>query len=187
MRTPSSSKGFSLLELMVVLALLGFLISMVTPRLSRRSPSSEWKTITDQLNNLVQFARQESIVEQIPFRLVFSQGKNKTADYVLVEKLDTTKEVQKQVFSPVHSTYTPTRYEFAESVKLRAIFSGKRELLLESGKAPCYIVPEGLVQEIFVQLVRTENRKEECVTLKMLPFEGQFDLIEKLLKPGQEG
>lgn len=184
--TPSR-KGFTLIELMVVLALIGLLISMVAPRFTRRSPSSDWKVIVDELNNLAQFARQESIAEQVPFRLNFSKGKNHAPDVVVVEHMTTTDEGGKREFSLVTSPYMKTRYEFAENVRLKAIYLGKQELLQETGQAGCYLVPEGLIQDVFIQLVRQEDGKEEAVTLKMLSFDGRFELIEKLVRPGQEG
>lgn len=183
----TSSKGFTLIEMMVVLALIGLLISMVAPRLSRRSPSSEWRTIAEEFNNFVQFARQESIAEQVLFRLNLSRGKNKTPDVVLIEHLVKTDDAGKQEFAQMSSPYMKTRYEFADNVHIRAVYLGKQEIFIENGQAFCYVAPEGLVQDVYIQLTRTEEGKEEVVTLKMLSFDGYFELIEKLVRPGQEG
>lgn len=183
----SSTKGFTLIEMMVVLALIGLLISMVAPRFSRRSPSSDWKAIVDELNNFSQFARQESIAEQVVFRLNFSRGKNKAPDFVVIEHWVGIDKKGNQEFSQVSSPYMKTRYEFAENVHIKALYLGKQELFIENGQAFCFVVPEGLIQDIYVQLVRVEDGKDEFATLKMLPFDGYFELIEKLVRPGQEG
>lgn len=184
----ASSKGFSLIEMMVVLMLIGLLIGMVAPRFSRRSASSEWKNIVDAMNNAVQFARQESIAEQAVFRLVFSRAKkNKGPDAVVIEHVVNTDGVGKKEFAQASSPYMKTRYEFAENVHIKAIYLTKQDMFLEDGLAFCYIVPEGLVQPVYIQLMRGEDGKEEGVTLKMLPFDGNFELIEKLVRPGQEG
>lgn len=181
-----SFPGFSLVEIMVVLMLLGLLLSMVIPRLSRRSPSSEWKTVLSEFNNLAQFARQESIAEQTVFRLNFARGKTPAPDTVTVERLSTIGTDGKQEFIQASSPYLPTKYELAESIHFQAIFHGKKDMLQEGHQAFCYIIPDGLVQDVFVQLMRTENLKEEPSTLKMLPFDGYFELVEKLVRPGQE-
>lgn len=182
----SSSPGFSLIEIMVVVALLGLLLAMVMPRLSRRAPSSEWKTVLSEFNNLAQFARQESIAEQAVFRLNFSRGKNPAPDTVTVERLSKIGPDGKQEFTQASSPYLPTKYELAETIRFRAVFHGKQDQLQEGGQAFCYLIPDGLVQDTYVQLMRIENLKEEAVTLKMLPFDGYFELAEKIIRPGQE-
>jgi prepilin-type N-terminal cleavage/methylation domain-containing protein len=185
--TPAS-KGFSLMELMVVLVLIGFLITMVAPRLSRRSQSSEWKNILSDLNSLAQLSKQESMAEQVVFRLNFIRGKNNEPDSAVVERQGRLDEKSgKLEFVKVHSTYLTTLYTFAANVRLRAIYLGKQEILNESGQAACYFVPDGLAQNVYVQLARTEDKKEEMATLKMIPFAGQFELEEKLIRPDQEG
>ncbi len=173
--------------MMVVLALIGLLISMVAPRFSRRSPSSDWKVIISELNNFTQFARQESVAEQVVFRLNFLRGKNKAPDCVVIEHWVGVDKKGNQEFAQVSSPYMKTRYEFAENVRVKAVYLGKQELYIENGQAFCFVVPEGLVQDVYIQLVRTEEGKEDFVTLKMRSFEGAFELIERLVRPGQEG
>lgn len=186
MNQKQSSPGFSLIEIMVVVALVGLLISMILPRLSRRSPSSEWKTVLSELNNLALLARQESIAEQTIFRLNFSRGKAPDPDTITIERLSKINPDGKQEFIQASSPYLATKYELSETIRFRAIFQGKQDLLQENSQAFCYVIPDGLLQDIYVQLIRTENLKEEPVTLKMLPFEGYFELVEKLIRPGQE-
>lgn len=171
---------------MVVLALIGFLIAMVTPRLTRRSLSSEWKNITADLNNLALFVRQESVAEQRPFRLHFVRGKNNGVDAVIAERFDRVDQKGNRFFEKVVSPYFRADYEFPRDVKIRAIFLGKQELFRESSDACCYVVPDGLVQHVFVQLYRIDSKQEDAVTLKMLPVECQFELVEKQVRPGQE-
>ena len=186
MQQRSSSPGFSLIEIMVVIALLGLLLSMVMPRLSRRAPASEWKAIHSEFNNLAQVARQESIAEQTVFRLNFSRGKAPAPDTVTVERLSKMSPDGKQEFTQASSPYLPTKYELPEGIHFRAVYQGKQDTLQERGQAFCYVIPDGLVQDVYVQLTRMESSKEEPVTLKMLPFDGYFELIEKHIRPGQE-
>ena len=186
MRAPSP-QGFTLIEMMVVLSLIALLIGMVVPRMSRRSPSQAWPNILDQLNQLAQLARQESVAEQKIFRISFTRGKNNTPAIVVVEhQVGMNQKTAAIEFAQFSSPYLPTQYDFAQSISIKAIYQGKKEIYQENGQAFCYCVPDGLTQDIYVQLVRNEDDKEEGVTLKMDPFDGQFVLIEKLVRPGQE-
>lgn len=182
----SLKQAFTMIEMLVVLALMGILFSMMAPRFSRRSSSSDWSAILCELNNLVQFARQESIADQVTFRLVFYKGKQGAPDGVFVERMVRLADDGKKIFEQATSPYLKVTYEFAENVHLRKCYLGKEELLRESGQAFCYIMPEGLVQDLFVHVSRAEDDKDETVTLKMQPFYGRFELIEKAVRPGQE-
>lgn len=182
-----SSRGFSLIEMMAVLMLIGLAIGMVASRLSRRPHASEWTHILDELNNLAQFARQESIAEQVVFRLSFTRGKNKTPDAVVVEhQIKTNQKTGMAEFAHAPSPYLKTQYSFTENIQIRAMYLGKKEIFQENNQAFCYVVPDGLIQDVYIQVVRVEDNKEEPVTLKMLSFDGQFKLIEKFIRPGQE-
>jgi len=184
----SSNRGFTLVEMMAVLALIGILIGMAVPRFSRRSPSSEWRNILEELNNLAQFARQESIAEQVVFRISFRHGKNDAPDTVSVEReFKKNPKTGMMEFAQASSLYLKAHYTFADTVRIRAIYRGKQELFREAGQAFCYVVPEGLVQDVYVQLLRKEGKQDDVATCKMLPFDGKFVLLEKLIKPGQEG
>ena len=52
-------KAFTLIEIMVVIALLGFMAAIVLPRMTRKPPSAEWKNILDDINNVVLFKLHE--------------------------------------------------------------------------------------------------------------------------------
>jgi prepilin-type N-terminal cleavage/methylation domain-containing protein len=183
-----SSWGFTLIEMMIVLMLIGLLLGLAVPRLSRRSPSVQWPNILDTFNALAQFARQESVAHQQLFRLKFARGKNGAPDVVTVERclqdLDKEGGIDPQ---PATAAYLNTTYTFPDNIRIKGLFIGKRDQLAQDGVAFCYVVPDGLSQEVYVQLGRTEDAGEQFATFKMLSFAGQFELIEKLVRAGQEG
>jgi prepilin-type N-terminal cleavage/methylation domain-containing protein len=186
MRMPSS-RGFSLIEMMAILMIIGLAIAIVAPRLSRRPRASEWTHILDELNNLAQFARQESIAEQVVFRLSFTRGKNKNPDIVVVEhQVKNNEKIGMAEFAHASSPYLKTQYSFRDNIRIRGVYLGKKEIFQENSQAFCYVVPDGLIQDVYIQVVRFEHNKEELVTFKMLSFDGQFELIEKPIRPGQE-
>ncbi len=184
MLTGYKSSAFTLLEMMVVIALVAVIAAFTVPRLFRRAPAVEWKNITDDLNNLVLFARHNALEYRKPYRLVFRQ--NQQQDTVTVEaSMDVPEKPGHIKYEPVAPDYMATTYKFADAVKLHAVYRGKIEMLADQhGVAYCAITADGLVQDVVVQLVRTLDGVESSGTLTMNPFFGTFDFVEGLVRPG---
>jgi len=174
-----------MIELLVVLLLIGVASSLFLPRLFRRNPAASWTTILDEMNNLVFFARQEAIVNNRVYRVVFQSDPNPAGlDSIKVEEeTDDPNKPSRKIFQPTFSYYMPTTYSFASVVKFKAIYQGKTNVLHDQNHAFCYIIPTGLVQDTWVQIVRKEGAAEIGSTYRMNPFLGRFELIENLVKP----
>jgi prepilin-type N-terminal cleavage/methylation domain-containing protein len=175
--------AFTMIELLVVLLLIGVASSVFLPRLFKRSPAASWTTILDELNNLVFFARQEAISNKNTYRLVFQSNPNGPDSVMVEEESDDPEKPGKKTYVPTSSFYMTTRYLFAPSVKFKAIYQGKRNVLVDGPTAVCHIIPDGLVQDVWVQMVRKEENTEVGSTYRMNPFMGKFELIEDLVKP----
>ncbi len=181
------SKGFSLIEILVVLFLIGIIGTIGLPRFMQQSPKAEWPTILDDINNLVIFARQEAISNQAIYRLVFKK-QNKGRDLVLVQRegRDPEKPLQK-VYNQVTSGYIQTRYELPEQIKFKALYHGKDEEFEENkGQGYCYVIPDGLVQDVMIHLTKKKekkDKKEQEATLRMAPFFGKFEFSDGLIRP----
>lgn len=183
----SRSSGFTLLEMLVVITLIGFLATMVLPRLIRRPPSVEWPHILNDLNNLVFFARQEAISNYNVYRLRFkSLGKGLDFVVVEIEKKHPEKADQK-IYERVFSPYFSTRYELSEHVSINAVYLGKEDLMsVHNGEGYCYVISDGLVQDVYVHLTRRYKGEESRATFKMMPFLGEFEYLEGHKRPGKE-
>lgn len=177
-------QAFTMIEMMVVIFLIGVLAIITIPRLAYKNPQSEWNTILYDLNNLVLFARQEAIANQRTYRLNFKVNGNKP-DMVRVERKDQDPENPvKQIFTLVTSYYLKTEYQFHTSVKIKAFYLGKKNVLdTTDGETCCYIIHDGLVQDIILHLVRTEKGVESKASLRMLPFYGKFELFDDFIRP----
>lgn len=177
-------RAFTMIEMMVVIFLIGVVATFVIPRLTYKSPNSEWSTILYDLNNLALFARQEAIANQSVYRLNFKSNSN-SPDIMSIEKEENDPEKSgKKNYKQVQSDYLKLPYQFHPSVKIKAFYHGKKEEISEnSGNSCCYIVHDGLVQDVIIHLARTEKGVESRVSFKMLPFYGKFEQFDDFIKP----
>lgn len=143
------------------------------PRLVRRSPAVEWPALQQELNNLLYFARQEAITTQKVHRLTFNKKKRSVS--VEVRDGDVENKPGVPQYSPVHSTYFASEYEWPEQVHCEWVKLNKKDLFDEfKGMAWCYVVPNGLVQDISVKLVRNEHGATSHMVFTAAPFLGSF-------------
>jgi type II secretory pathway pseudopilin PulG len=176
--------AFTLFETMVVITLIMVITAFTAPRLFRRAPAVEWKNITDDLNNLVLFARHNAIEERRPLRIVFRSLANERDTVTVEEPIDDPDRPGRVKYQPIASYYMTTTYRLADSVKLKAVYYGKREILADQhGVAYGVVTPDGLVQDIVVHMTRILNGVESGGTFKMNPFFGTFEFYDGLLRP----
>ena len=175
--------AFTLIEFLLVLGIIGVLLRFA-PRLIRRSPNIEWSHVLDEMNNLIRFTRQEAISRQSVYRLVFNASrKNEHSIYVEREEDDPEKPGMKH-FVPVFSDYFNPTYSLPEMLKIDAVYLGKREQLAEQKQqAYCYVIHNGLVQDVIVHMRRFENNQESWASFTVEPFLGVFSYHDGRVKP----
>jgi Tfp pilus assembly protein FimT len=169
---------------MVVVVIIGIIATIALPRLRNKTPGSDLTTVLDEFNNLVYYARQEAISNQKSYRLHFHTSKTgQDTVQVEVEGNDMEKP-EKKIWSPVRSAYFNPLYKLPETVTMQGVYLGKVEQLEENQQhAYCYIIAEGLVQEIMIHILKTVEKKQTQVTFQVSPFLGKFELIQGFVKP----
>lgn len=170
--------AFTLVEIIVVIALIGVVTTMIAPRLMRQPVATEWPVILDNLNNLISFARQEAIANQVIHRVTF-HAHQQGSDFVTVEaEAPDPEKPGRKVYNEVSSFYCPSRYDFADVIRISAVSVGRQNLIDSKGMASCYVIPDGLVQEIMLKLTRKINNADVDVRFIMNPFWGRFEIDE---------
>ncbi|WP_309146484.1 GspH/FimT family pseudopilin [Aquipseudomonas alcaligenes] len=61
-----STKGFSLIELMITISLLGIALAIATPNLTRMVRNQQVEAQAQTINSLMQFARAEAVIRRTP-------------------------------------------------------------------------------------------------------------------------
>ena len=172
-------QAFTLIEIMVVIAILGFMAAMVLPKMFRKPPSAEWKNILDDINNVVLFARQEAIANQKTFRVKFKMPR----EIVVEDEKDDIEKPGQMFYGQTTSFYFTTLITLSEFVTINGLYMGKQETMGDNkGEGYCYVISNGLVQDVIVHLMRDYEGVVSKMSLKMKPFVGQFEMLEGHVK-----
>jgi len=184
LRLVNRSKAFALIEIMVVMVVIASMATITGSMLFRRKPETEWKNVMSEFNNFVHFARQESIATQKVYRLLFQANKTEP-DFIIIQKEETDPEnPEKKLYNQVESDYFDARYNLPDAIKMEAFYLSNIEQFADNkGKAYCYVVPNGLVQDVMIYLIRNIDEKESKATFKMAPFFGNFEFYEGFFRP----
>ncbi|MCF7799910.1 type II secretion system GspH family protein [Candidatus Babeliales bacterium] len=177
------NKAFTFLEMMVVMVIIGSMITIIGYMLVVRKPEADLKTVLSEFNALASIARQEAIATQKVHRLYFQPNKNEP-DFVAIQVEEKDPEnPEKLIYKQIEPLYSKSKYDLPEDIKMDAFYIGKVEQFSENkNKAYCYIIPNGLVQDVKIYLIKKNEGREEKVTFKMEPFLGNFDMHEGFIK-----
>ncbi len=131
--TPGSKKGFSLLELIVVLILVGLAAGVVMPSFSRGLRGLEMETAGRDLMTRMRHARSQAIAKQKVFRIILQKDEEETVPdyYVFADEFE--QQIRKFVLPEGVSVETeeqefPVRINFyANGRSSGGLFTLKRE------------------------------------------------------------
>jgi len=172
-RIHTKGTGFTLIEIMIVLAIIGMALSVVIPRLSRGDNKLFDELITS-LQAMVQLGYTSALTTGQIHRVFFDVEHNR----VRLEK--STGKVNAQGnfdFEPLKISYVKTEIQLDERFEIRHfVIQGKDEIAHAAGITTnemwFFIMPEGLAQEVTLTIYDTLQGKEK--TLVMNPFTAQL-------------
>ena len=151
------SKGFTLLELVIVIAFIGITVGFVAPRLFTELTTSGLERAARDLTTLIQYARSEAITQHKAYYVRFDFDGNLVGIYPKPEKSGETPELLKKVKLP-------------EGVLLKGVKSPYQPKK-EQGQIDLMITSDGIVEQGVIYL---EGGPNKIYTLIIKPFSGNF-------------
>ncbi len=185
----TKAAGFSLIELVVVLFIIGLVLAIGVPNLRRLQPGYERRLFVSKLNNLTAAAWQRALQTQSLYRLFFDMKKR-----MISIQAETSEDNKKNKALPeVHlpSSLQQDTLQWPVSLEIKQFFiNGKNDMARTDRKVTTiwfYVVPEGMSQEVIINVTDAQQKQLDGFPsefgLVLNPFNAQFKEYDSFQKP----
>lgn len=182
----TSKRGFSLVEVLIVLFLVGIMAAAIVPNFQGRKPRQEREQFIQRLNSLVRYGWQSAIMTHKLHRVYFDIKRSVIRVEVESEAKDSKGEAS---FAPMSNTYVNHNLVIPKQLTIKSfMIEGKEETNRSSklDKVWFFIVPEGLTQEVTINMVDTQDQdaqnRPRRIGLVLNPFSAQFKVYDDFQK-----
>lgn len=165
--------GFSIIEIMIALAIIGLALTVVVPRLRRSDNALLYDTVA-RIQGLVQTGYTHALTTGKIQRVFFDLERNR----VRLEQAQGTYNAQgKLEFEAVKIPYARTDFELDARFELRSVVINGKDFIsgaigTTTNEVWFFIMPEGLAQEVTLVLYDTVQDVQKA--LVMNPFTAQL-------------
>lgn len=165
--------GFTILEIMIVIAIIGLTLAVVIPRMSRND-NKQFDELVSGFQAVVQFGYTNALTTRALHRIFFDIPHHK----IRLEKSTGKANAQNKLdFEPVQLSNVKTEIPLEERFEVRHfVIQGKDEMAKAVGATTnemwFFIMPEGLVQEVSLVIYDEETNRQKTLTIN--PFTAQF-------------
>jgi prepilin-type N-terminal cleavage/methylation domain-containing protein len=172
-------KGFTLLEIIVAIAIIGLISAIIIPNFMRRAPSYERQEAVANLNALAQLAWQNALIEDKIHKLKF----NLKTGRVFLEIATGEYGKEEPTFKPLERMHVSTEFIWPEHLEIRQFIVEKFDVMtLYVGKRSetvwFFIMPDGLAQDVIINFFDIKDQlpdgKARPIGLVLNPFNVQF-------------
>ena len=185
----SSKSGFSLIELMIVVAIMGVMATIVVPYLSPDNSEQERQEFVSKLNLFMTSAWYNSLTTGKIHRVVIDL---QAAQMFIEIQADEKTGQSESKYELVQIDYNENIFAWnREQFKFKDVYINDKNVMFadegSSDKTWFYIVPDGLAQNVIFNFRDVKESKYlgevSNYSLVLNPFSVQFKLYESFQKP----
>lgn len=173
------NKGFTLLEIIIAVAIIGLVVVIIIPNFMGRAPYYERKETIANLNALTQLAWQNALIENKIHKIKFDFNAGKV--WLEVETDEYEKGEPK--FKPLARIHLDTEFAWPEHFEVKQFLIEKRDAMKEfvgreTRAVWFFVMPDGLTQDVIINFVDVKDLlpdgKTRPIGLVLNPFNAQF-------------
>lgn len=181
-----NKSGFSLLELVIVFALIGMLGAFVVPNIFRTRQGTERKEFVSSLETMLKNAVLESIVQNKVHQIYFDIEKELIELRVHDSKSTETK--MKDQFVQIKDADFPTNISFLKKINIKNFFINGSDEVSAAAKLQdvlFYIMPDGTSQAVIINFVDEGDDTAQDVNFSLVinPFYARMSVHETFQTP----
>ncbi len=174
--------GFSFVEIMITLLIVGLLVSFVVPSFIRRGQHDPRRVFCAQFTQLMQEAVMSALARHKIQQVFFDIGQRKVS--VTIEQEGGNQAGKSIVFVPLEPKTEPQPIIIPEEISIVNFFINGIDDIAGRGQVTTiwfYIMPDGTCQPIVLNMQRTD--KDAHFSLVINPFYGQVTEYDTFQKP----
>ena len=181
-----NKSGFSLLELVIVFALIGMLGAFVVPNIFRTRQGTERKEFVSSLETMLKNAVLESVVQNKVHQIYFDIEKELIELRVHDSKSTETK--MKDQFVQIKDADFPTNISFLKKINIKNFFINGSDEVSAAAKLQdvlFYIMPDGTSQAVIINFVDEGDDTAQDVNFSLVinPFYARMSVHETFQTP----
>jgi prepilin-type N-terminal cleavage/methylation domain-containing protein len=179
-------QGFTLIEIVVAIAIIGFVATILVPNLFAPTAAKERKNFIAAVNGLLYLGWQQALITHTIHAATFNFHKKK----IYVEVVQNADDPSKPKTAPVNINYQATSIDIPEQFEVQNFFiEGTDEKARSVGQNVFffYIMPDGMTQDVIINFYDTKDvlpdESPRPVGLVLNPFSAQLKEYDTFKKP----
>lgn len=184
----NNRSGFSLLELLVAIAIIGLLSAVIVPNLQRTTPRYEREAFIARFNSLVQYGWLQALLTHKTQRITVDVGKKRISLAASSDERDRSGEL---IFKPIPDAVEDTEIVIPDQIQIKQFFIEGFDMMTKFARSKTasmwfYIVPEGMAQNVVVNFMDIQDLRDDQPrqgALILNPFTALFKTYDTFQKP----
>ena len=161
----SRSKGFTLLELMIVIAIISIVLGYAAPRIISSLTNSDIDEAQRMLENLYLTAKSYAITQHKPCYIQYDIDNKIVGFYPVPETSGTEPEMERKIKLP-------------DTIEIKGVKT-MNQPKIDKGKAEIKMNTDGIIEKSLIYL---QGSRDKIYTLEVKPFSGKFKLHDSYIE-----